>query len=59
MTRNHEKLLVAFLAGIIITGAAVFAVQPAMAQVFGPVASSSLATGPSFEIFDLQLAPRH
>jgi hypothetical protein len=35
MTRNHEKLLVAALAGIIIAGAAVFAVQPAMAQSYG------------------------
>jgi hypothetical protein len=59
MTRNHEKLLVAFLAGLIITGAAVFAVQPALAQVPSPVATSSLATGPAFAILALQLAPRH
>lgn len=38
MTRNHEKLLVAALAGTIIALAATFAVQPAMAagyQVHG------------------------
>ncbi len=31
MNRNHEKLLVAALCGMIITGAAAFAVQPALA----------------------------
>lgn len=31
MNRNQEKLLVATLCGLIITGAAAFAVQPAMA----------------------------
>ena len=58
MTRNHEKLLVACLAGIIITGAAGFAVQPALAQFVGPVATSSLATAPAYEILDLRLTPR-
>ncbi|RUT31045.1 SH3 domain-containing protein [Arsenicitalea aurantiaca] len=31
MKKNHEKLLVATLAGMVIASAAVFAVQPAMA----------------------------
>lgn len=31
MNRNHEKLLVATLCGLIIAGAAAFAVQPSMA----------------------------
>ena len=39
MNRNQEKLLIATLAGLIIAGAAAFAVQPALAagyQVEGP-----------------------
>jgi hypothetical protein len=31
MSKNHEKLLVAALAGIIIVGAGAFAVQPVLA----------------------------
>ena len=54
MTRNHEKLLVATLAGIIIAGAAVFAIQPAMAQSFDVKGPSQLAT-PSYEILSLRL----
>ncbi|MBL8596277.1 MAG: hypothetical protein J0I48_07605 [Devosia sp.] len=55
MTRNHEKLLVAALAGIIIAGAAVFAIQPAMAQSFGAKGPSQLAA-PSYEVLNLRLA---
>jgi hypothetical protein len=36
MTRNHEKLLMAALAGIIIAGAAAFAIQPALASAKAP-----------------------
>ena len=54
MTRNHEKLLIAALAGIIITGAAVFAIQPAMASMFGGSSTSQLAT-PSYEVLTLRL----
>ena len=57
MTRNHEKLLVAALAGIIIAGAAVFAIQPAMAQSFGSKSTSQLAA-PSHEILSLRLADK-
>jgi hypothetical protein len=32
MTRNHEKLLVAVLAGLIIAGAAAFAISPSFAS---------------------------
>ncbi|WDR02714.1 hypothetical protein PSQ19_00255 [Devosia algicola] len=35
MNKNHEKLLVATLCGLIITGAAAFAVQPTMAAGYG------------------------
>lgn len=40
MTRTHEKLLVAVLAGLIIAGAAGFAIQPSLAGK----ASSDLGT---------------
>lgn len=30
MTRTHEKLLIAVLAGLIIAGAAAFAIQPSV-----------------------------
>ena len=57
MTRNHEKLLVAALAGIIIAGAAVFAIQPAMAQSFGVPSTSKLVV-PSYEVLTLRLADK-
>jgi hypothetical protein len=53
MTKNHEKLLVAALAGIIIAGAALFAIQPAMAQ-FGMKGTSQLVQ-PSHEVLTLRL----
>jgi hypothetical protein len=57
MTRNHEKLLVAALAGIIIAGAAVFAIQPAMAQSFD-VKSPSQLVAPSYGVLTLRLADK-
>jgi hypothetical protein len=51
MTRNHEKLLIAALAGLIIAGAAVFAIQPAMAQVFGGKSALQLVQ-PSYEVLN-------
>ncbi|MEO7223911.1 MAG: hypothetical protein ABIY37_15700 [Devosia sp.] len=54
MTRNHEKLLVAALAGLIIAGAAIFAIQPAMAQSFGMKAPSQLLTPPQ-QVLTLRL----
>lgn len=55
MTRNHEKLLIAALAGIIITGAAVFAIQPAVAQAFGTKGPSQLVA-PSPVVLELRLS---
>jgi hypothetical protein len=55
MTRNHEKLLIAALAGLIIAGAAVFAIQPAMAQTFGSKSTMQLVE-PSYEVLNLRLA---
>jgi hypothetical protein len=54
MSRNHEKLLIAALAGLIIAGAAVFAIQPAMAQTFGAKSSLQLVQ-PSYEVLNLRL----
>ncbi len=56
MTRNHEKLLIAALAGIIITGAALFAVQPAVAQSFGAKGPSQLVkpVAPVTSVLDLR-----
>ena len=53
MTKNHEKLLVAALAGIIIAGAALFAIQPAVAQPFGK--SPSQLVLPAHEVLSLRL----
>ena len=55
MTKNHEKLLVAALAGLIIAGAALFAIQPAVAQSFGMKGPSQLVL-PSEQVLTLRLA---
>ena len=57
MTRNHEKLLVATLAGIIIAGAAAFAIQPALAGKVG-IGGGSTLTGPSYEVLTLRLTAK-
>jgi hypothetical protein len=44
MNRNHEKLLVATLAGLIIAGAAAFAIQPALASASAPVGGPAYIT---------------
>jgi hypothetical protein len=55
MSKNHEKLLIAALAGIIIAGAAMFATLPAVAQSFGMKSPSQLVA-PSYEVLTLRLA---
>ena len=57
MTKDHEKLLVAALAGIIIAGAALFAIQPAVAQSFGMKGPSQLVV-PSYEVLSLRLTDK-
>lgn len=57
MTRNHEKLLVAALAGIIIAGAAVFAIQPAVAQSLSAKGSSQLVA-PADAVLTLRLSDK-
>jgi len=56
MTKNHEKLLIAVLAGIIIAGAGAFAIQPAFAGKAGIKAGAELI-GPSYDVLTLRLTP--
>jgi hypothetical protein len=57
MTKNHEKLLVAALAGIIIAGAGALAIQPALAGKVG-IKSASEFSGPSYDVLTLQLTQK-
>ncbi len=47
MTRNHEKLLVAVLAGLIIAGAAAFAINPSFASPAAPARADLVAPATS------------
>ena len=58
MTRTHEKLLMAALAGIIIAGAAAFAMQPALASTNAPNRTMDL-WGPSQDVIQLQLSQKN
>ena len=53
MTKTHEKLLIGILAGLIVAGAAAFAVQPALAGKLSP--APTLATS-SYDVLSLRLA---
>ena len=55
MTKTHEKLLVAVLAGIIIVGAGALAIQPALASKAG-IKSGTVFVGTSYDALSLQLA---
>lgn len=57
MTRTHEKLLVATLAGLILVGAAALAIQPALAGKSGFMSTPQLS-GPSYDVLTLQLSAR-
>ena len=57
MTRNREKLLVAVLAGLIIAGAAAFAISPSFASTADPVRTTTLVT-PSPDLLVPQLPAR-
>jgi hypothetical protein len=57
MTRTNEKLLIAVLAGLIIAGAAAFAVAPALAGKAGVRAGVAIAAGPSYDVLTLRLTP--
>jgi hypothetical protein len=54
MTKTHEKLLIAVLAGIIIAGAGAFAIQPALAGKAG-VRAGAEYIGPSYDVLTLRL----
>lgn len=58
MTRNHEKLLIGILAGLIIVGAGAYAIQPALAGKAGVKAGAELA-GASYDVLTLQLSVRN
>jgi hypothetical protein len=47
MKRQHEKVLVAVLAGIIILGGAVFAVAPTMAMASEPAPAATCELAPA------------
>ena len=57
MSKTNEKLLIGILAGIIIAGAAAFAIQPALAGHGGVRAGTDLA-GPSFAVLTLSLSDK-
>lgn len=54
MKRNHERLLVATLAGIIIAGAAMYATQP----IAGHRVAAPSQAAPTYEILSLRLDER-
>jgi hypothetical protein len=54
MTKTHEKLLVATLAGLIIAGAGLLAIQPALAIGLKPVPERNSA---SYAVLTLKLTP--
>ncbi|HWA19964.1 MAG TPA: hypothetical protein VG757_13300 [Devosia sp.] len=57
MKKNHEKLLIATLAGLIIAGAAAFAVQPALASGYA-VETPALVTGVAdWDMLNVRLWP--
>ena len=58
MTRNHEKLLIAVLAGIIIAGAGAFAIQPVLASKAG-VRAGAEYVGPSYDVLTLRLTAQN
>lgn len=57
MARKHEKLLIAVLAGLIIAGAAAFAIQPTFASTVDPQRTPGL-TASSYDALLLQLDPK-
>lgn len=58
MTRNHEKLLIAVLAGVIIAGAGAFAIQPALAGKAG-IRAGAEYIGSSQDVLTLRLISQH
>jgi uncharacterized protein YraI len=59
MTKQHEKVLVAALCGLIIASAAVFAVQPAMAAGYHVEQPARVGNMPSWDQLNVRKWPAH
>jgi hypothetical protein len=57
MTKNHEKLLVAALAGIVIACAAAFAVSPAMAEGYYVDAKAQVTGVKPWDVLNIRKWP--
>jgi uncharacterized protein YraI len=57
MKKNHEKLLIASLAGLVITAAAAFAVQPAMAAGYNVGAEAEVTGVKSWDVLNVRRWP--
>lgn len=57
MKKNHEKLLVATLAGVIIACAAAFAVTPAMAEGYNVDAAAQVTGVKSWDVLNVRKWP--
>jgi len=55
LTRTHEKLLVAVLAGIIIVGAGLFAIQPVVAHDPARAPATAELAVPAYTLLDLRI----
>lgn len=57
MKKNHEKLLIATLAGLVIAAAAAFAVQPAMAAGYDVGADAEVTGVKSWDVLNVRRWP--
>lgn len=57
MNKNHEKLLVAALAGLVIASAAAFAVQPALAAGYAVDAPAQVTGVSSWDVLNMRKWP--
>ena len=57
MKRTHEKLLVAALAGFVIAGAALFAVQPALATGYDVESPAQITGVAGWDVLNVRLWP--
>jgi uncharacterized protein YraI len=57
MKKNHEKLLIATLAGLVIASAAAFAVQPAMAAGYDVGAEAEVTGVKSWDVLNVRRWP--
>lgn len=57
MNKNHEKLLVAALAGLVIASAAAFAIQPAMAAGYDVEAPALVSAVKKWDVLNVRKWP--